>query len=64
MFNKLEPISIKPSDDSPYDSVQDLTLKFVNDLKTCFPATVSTILKTSEKIAAAEPGISCKFCKV
>lgn len=64
MFHKLEPISINQSEDNPYDSVQDLMLKFVNDLKTSFPATVSTILKTSDKIAVHEAGVSCKVCKV
>lgn len=63
-FNKLEPIYIKQPVDNSLNSVQNLMVKFVSDLKTSFPATVSTILRTSEKVARDDSGVSCKLCKV
>lgn len=63
-LNNLEPISVQQIDNSPYSSVQDLMLKFVKDIQIDFPATVTTVLKTGDKIATNVTGQTCNLCKV
>ncbi|XP_018576024.1 cytoplasmic tRNA 2-thiolation protein 2 [Anoplophora glabripennis] len=63
-FNGLEPLSIPYFEVNPYASVQDLMIKFVNDLQQNFPATITTIMKTGDKLSL-DKGITdiCTLCK-
>lgn len=64
-FNNLEPISVQLSELDRNSSIQGLLLKFVKDLQTEFPATITTVLKTGEKIASSLPDENCcRLCKV
>ncbi|CAH0555444.1 unnamed protein product [Brassicogethes aeneus] len=62
-LNSLDPISIKQTEINPYSSVQDLMKKFVNDLQVNYPATVTTIMKTGDKLAINDNGKQkCQLC--
>lgn len=64
-FNDLEPPSIPSSEVNPYSSVQDLMRKFVNDLQQNFPATITTIMKTGDKLSLDKRNADiCSLCKV
>lgn len=64
-FNNLEPISVPQSELDRNSSIQGLLLNFVKDLQTEFPATITTVLKTGEKIASFLPDNNCcRLCKV
>ncbi|KAJ8965551.1 hypothetical protein NQ314_004051 [Rhamnusium bicolor] len=64
-FNNLDPICIRHREVNPYSSVQDLMKKFVKDLQENFPATVTTVMKTGDKLALDKDNTEiCKLCKV
>lgn len=64
-FNDLEPVSVPKLTENPYNSVQELMLKFVKDLQITFPATITTVVKTGDKIASCQVDEnSCILCKV
>lgn len=63
-FNNLEPVSISKLTENPYNSVQELMLKFVKDLQITFPATITTVVKTGDKIAYQPDENCCVLCKV
>lgn len=63
-FNNLEPLSIQKSEGNVYSSVQSLMENFLKDLQIEFPSTITTILKTGEKISASDTGQFCNVCKV
>lgn len=64
-LNNLVPISVKQSQVNPYSSVQDLMKKFVSELQVNYPATVTTIMKTGDKLAlTCEDNQKCKLCQV
>ncbi|KAG5898802.1 hypothetical protein JTB14_011012 [Gonioctena quinquepunctata] len=63
-INNLEPLSVRQQQINPYSSVQELMKKFVNDLQANFPATVTTILKTGDKLTMEKDSpIKCRICK-
>lgn len=49
---------------NPYGTVQDLMNKFVSDLQTNYPATITTVLKTGDKLGIVDNLRKCSFCKV
>ncbi|XP_044252778.1 cytoplasmic tRNA 2-thiolation protein 2 [Tribolium madens] len=62
-LNSLEPITFRKIDENPYKSVQQLMKKFVNELQVNYPATVTTILKTGDKLTLATKVTNkCDFC--
>lgn len=65
-LHNLSPIAVRQKYDAVSLSVQDIMRRFVTDLQINFPATVTTILKTGEKLEAVKAGSSgtCKLCKV
>lgn len=64
-FNNLEPLSIQQSKNNPYSSVQHLMFKFVKGLQVDFPDTITTILKTGDKIASNKSvELCCRLCQV
>lgn len=63
-FNNLESLSFPKSAKNPYNSVEDLMLKFVKGLQMTFPATITTVMKTGDKIASEPSMHCCKLCKV
>jgi len=65
ILHSLEPVSIRQPDINQYSSVQDLMKKFVSDLQENYPATVTTIVKTGDKLALDQNKLSvkCKLCK-
>lgn len=63
--NNLEPLSVRQIEVNPYSSVQDLMTKFVTDLQVNYPATVTTILKTGDKLSLNKHiNVHCRLCKV
>ncbi|CAG9856237.1 unnamed protein product [Phyllotreta striolata] len=63
-FNRLESLSVRKSAVNPYSSVQDLMAKFVIELQKDFPATVTTIVKTGDKLSLDKNAeVKCKLCK-
>nr|CAD7597400.1 unnamed protein product [Timema genevievae] len=67
-FNKLEPVVISSlgTKADTQASIQKLTEKFVTDLQDNFPATVSTVFRTGEKLSG-QSGISngrCHLCQL
>jgi cytoplasmic tRNA 2-thiolation protein 2 len=64
-LNNLEPVTFRITLDNPYKSVQQLMKKFVNDLQVNYPATVTTILKTGDKLTVSNKlRNKCEFCGV
>lgn len=65
-LNDLEPISIRQPFESSSNSIQSLIKTFVDNLQLEYPATVSTIVKTGDKLGAInnETKKKCLFCKV
>lgn len=65
ILHNLEPISIRQPEVNTYSSIQDLMKKFVNDLQENYPATVTTIVKTGDKLALDKNKVigNCKLCK-
>lgn len=65
-FNNLTPIIYPVKVENPYQSVQKLLRKFVEDLQLSYPSTVTTIVKTGEKLTVNNKTNSnlCSFCKV
>jgi hypothetical protein len=62
-LNNLEPVTFRIPLDNPYKSVQQLMKKFVNDLQVNYPATVTTILKTGDKLTVSNKlRNKCEFC--
>ncbi|CAH1102564.1 unnamed protein product [Psylliodes chrysocephalus] len=62
--NNLEPLSVRQIEVNPYSSVQDLMTKFVTDLQVNYPATVTTILKTGDKLSLNKHiDVHCRLCK-
>nr|CAD7256334.1 unnamed protein product [Timema shepardi] len=66
-FNKLEPLVISSlgTKADTQANIQKLTEKFVTDLQDNFPATVSTVFRTGEKLSG-QSGISngrCHLCQ-
>lgn len=64
-LNLLEPVTFRIFTENPYKSVQQLIKKFVTELQLNYPATVTTVLKTGDKLALSNDIINkCDFCKV
>ncbi|KAJ3646404.1 hypothetical protein Zmor_023993 [Zophobas morio] len=62
-LNSLNPVTYRIVIDNPYKSIQHLMRKFVNDLQVNYPATVTTILKTGDKLALGSNKIrTCDLC--
>lgn len=68
IFNNLNPISVPERRKNPYDSIQNLVEKFVTDLQMNYPATVTTVVRTGDKLAMSEDSLrnspKCSFCMV
>ncbi|CAH1155891.1 unnamed protein product [Phaedon cochleariae] len=63
-FNKREPLCVRQPEINPYSSIQDLMKTFVNNLQSNFPATVTTIIKTGDKLTVEQTGLQiCTLCK-
>lgn len=58
----------KDLQDSQYASVQSLTEHFIKNLQVNFPATVSTVMKTGDKIenssSETKDDLQCAMCQV
>lgn len=65
-FNNLSPITYTIKTENSYQSVQNLLRKFVEDLQVSYPSTVTTIVKTGEKLTINNKTntLLCSFCKV
>uniref|UniRef100_A0A1Y1M405 Cytoplasmic tRNA 2-thiolation protein 2 n=1 Tax=Photinus pyralis TaxID=7054 RepID=A0A1Y1M405_PHOPY len=65
-FNHLEPVSFYRKTKNPYSSMQNLVEKFLADLHVNYPATISTIVRTGDKLGVNnEPSEDrCMLCKV
>ncbi|RZC34806.1 cytoplasmic tRNA 2-thiolation protein 2, partial [Asbolus verrucosus] len=62
-LNNLEPVTVRARKDEPYRSIQNLMKRFVNDLQMNYPATVTTVLKTGDKLSVdKESNEKCNFC--
>lgn len=67
-LNNLSSVSLKSygEDDGEFNSIQNLTARFVNGLQTNFPSTVSTIFRTGDKMTFKSNDSvdsKCSFCK-
>ncbi|KAI4460472.1 cytoplasmic trna 2-thiolation protein 2 [Holotrichia oblita] len=66
-FNDLIPIVIREDQVDPYSSVQNLMVNFVQNLQTNFPSTITTVVKTGDKLSM-DKGISnnrkCELCSL
>lgn len=68
-LNNLSCVSLKSygEDDGEFNSIQNLTSRFVNGLQTNFPSTVSTIFRTGDKMTFKSNDSvdsKCSFCKI
>ncbi|KAF2905089.1 hypothetical protein ILUMI_01073 [Ignelater luminosus] len=67
VFNNLNPVSFLKASQNPYSSVQNLMEKFVSDLQINYPSTISTIVRTGDKLSIDknfEQNEKCPLCKV
>lgn len=67
-LNNLLSVSLKSygEDEGEFNSIQNLTSRFVNGLQTNFPSTVSTVFRTGDKMTFKSKDSldsKCKFCK-
>lgn len=64
-FNNLNPIVVSETKIDQFSSVQDLTSRFVRDLQKNFPATISTVVRTGDKLIIDKNDLKkCDLCKV
>ncbi|ENN75847.1 hypothetical protein YQE_07576, partial [Dendroctonus ponderosae] len=65
VFHKLEPVSVNPAQIDQYSSVQDLMSYFIIDLQENYPATITTVVKTGDKLALNQSmiAVQCKLCQ-
>lgn len=66
VFHRLEPVSINPAQTDQYSSVQDLMSYFIADLQVNYPATITTVVKTGDKLAMNQSTRAgqCELCQV
>nr|XP_022917633.1 cytoplasmic tRNA 2-thiolation protein 2 [Onthophagus taurus] len=63
-FNNVEPVITRVIDEKPYSSVQNLLTNFIDKLQVDYPATVTTVLRTGDKLSMDLANQSiCEFCK-
>ncbi|KAK4875164.1 hypothetical protein RN001_011586 [Aquatica leii] len=64
-FNGLEPVRFLAENVNPYKSIQNLMQKFVSDLQENYPATISTIVRTGDKLGVNKNvgEAKCLLCK-
>ncbi|KAK5644881.1 hypothetical protein RI129_006181 [Pyrocoelia pectoralis] len=65
-YNAIEPVSFVRKIKNPYSSIQNLTEKFVSDLQANYPATISTIVRTGDKLGMSNEVLidKCVLCQV
>lgn len=65
-FNNLTAVTYHINVENSYDSVQNLMQKFVENLQVSYPSTITTIVKTAEKLINQKQQkiVQCAFCKV
>lgn len=65
-YNNLAPVIYPGKIENDYSSVQKLMKKFVEDLQLSYPSTITTIVKTGEKLTVGNQNNLnlCSFCKV
>lgn len=66
-FNDVNPVTIKEKESDPYLSMQNLMLHFVQNLQINFPSTVTTVIKTGDKLSTDEEiwkNDRCELCLV
>lgn len=65
-YNNLAPVTFYKENFNPFLSVQNLMKKFVEDLQISYPATITTIVKTGEKLTNKDKLVNsrCSLCKV
>lgn len=66
IFNNLEPVSVPHKMLNPYASIQNLMEKFVKDLQVNYPSTITTVMKTGDKLTVEnfQEILKCTFCQV
>ena len=71
LYNKIHNLSISVNKDlldGQYTSIQSLTEHFIKNLQDNFPATVSTVMKTGDKIensiTVTKDDQQCAMCQV
>ncbi|KAL1498303.1 hypothetical protein ABEB36_009121 [Hypothenemus hampei] len=65
IFNNLTPVTVRQPDVHQYSSIQTLVNHFITDLQDNYPATVTTIVKTGDKLASGDHIVrdKCKLCQ-
>ncbi|GJQ87359.1 hypothetical protein Trydic_g17405 [Trypoxylus dichotomus] len=63
-FNHLEPIVITEDQSDPYMSVQNLMTNFVENLQVNFPSTITTVVRTGDKLSMDKNDWENKKCEL
>lgn len=66
-LNNVEPVTLPYKNKNPYDSIQNLMEKFITELQVNYPSTVTTVLRTGDKLAMGNTSRetqTCDLCKV
>nr|CAH7720940.1 unnamed protein product [Callosobruchus chinensis] len=62
-YNNISYVHARNNEVNPYSSIHTLMKKFVMDLQNNFPSTVTTVLKTGDKIDRMNGEAICQLCK-
>ncbi|KAF5273998.1 hypothetical protein FQA39_LY01113 [Lamprigera yunnana] len=64
-FHNLDPVNFVHQQANPYASIQNLMQKFVTDLQENYPSTISTIVRTGDKLGINKytSNAKCLFCQ-
>ncbi|XP_050301388.1 cytoplasmic tRNA 2-thiolation protein 2 [Anthonomus grandis grandis] len=65
VIHGIEPVSIRQPLEDNFTSIQSLMGQFINNLQESFSATITTVVKTGDKLATDDKRISgkCKVCQ-
>ncbi|KAK9718435.1 Cytoplasmic tRNA 2-thiolation protein 2 [Popillia japonica] len=63
-FNELIPVVIRKEEADPYSSVQNLMVNFVQNLQTNFPSTITTVVKTGDKLSMDKEIFNNRKCEL
>lgn len=66
-YNNIQTVHIPIPQANPFNSIQNLLKKFVNELQMNYPATVATVVRTGDKLTVhgdVKVNSTCQLCKV
>lgn len=66
-FNNTSPVIVREEQKDPYLSVQNLMTNFVQNLQVNFPSTITTVIKTGDKLSMDKEickNEKCELCLV